>query len=208
MPRGVNRAQPPHHRTQEQRRAETQAKVLDATIRSVLEHGYAQTTTRQVAALAGVSAGAMAHYYPRRADLVAAAIERLVEQRLDAWRAMAPTLRGGSGNFTPGLLDLLWADFSGPLFTVVVKLWVAAADDHGLYVRLAVAERRMAHEITRLAVETVSDLTTRAGWEGRLRIMLAAVRGLALMEHFEPRMRHQPDPWPETREALISLFDS
>jgi AcrR family transcriptional regulator len=208
MPPGDNRAQPRRRRTQEERRAETQAKVLDATIRSVLEHGYAQTTTRQVASLAGVSAGAMAHYYPRRADLVAAAIERLVEQRLDTWRSTAPALRDGSRNVTAALLDLLWADFSSPLFTVVVKLWVAAADDSGLYMRLAEAERQMAHEITTVAVQAAGDLGSRAGWEGRLRTVLAAVRGLALMEHFQPRVRRQPDPWPETRRALTSLLDS
>ena len=188
------RAQPRRRRTQEERRAETQAKVLDATIRSLLEHGYARTTTRQVASLAGVSAGAMAHYYPRRADLVAAAIERLVEQRLDAWRDSAPTVRDGSRDSTAELLDLVWADFSSPLFTVVVKLWVAAADDPRLYMRLAEAERRMAREITKLAVEAVGELTTRADWEGRLRIMLAAVRGLALTEHFEPRCNDSPTP--------------
>src|SRR5467141_508456 len=38
----------PPHRTQEQRRAETQAKLLEATIQSLLEDGYAQTTTRHV----------------------------------------------------------------------------------------------------------------------------------------------------------------
>jgi len=31
-----------------------------------------------------------------------------------------------------------------------------------------------------------------------------AVRGLALTEHFEPRARPRPDPWPLARAALLA----
>jgi AcrR family transcriptional regulator len=197
----------PPRRTQEQRRAETQAKVLDATITSLLEDGYAQTTTRHVAALAGVSPGAMAHYYPRRVDLVASAIERVAEQRLEAWREMAQTLPDKPERRVPALLDRLWEDFSSPLFTVFVKLWIAAADDPELYERLAVAERRIARAIGRLAAESVGEMQDQAGWEGRLLVTLAAVRGLALTAHFEPRTERQGDPWPSARAALIESLE-
>ncbi len=196
----------PTHRTQEQRRAETQAKVLDATIKSVLEDGYAQTTTRHVAALAGVSPGAIAHYYPRRVDLVASAIERLAEQRLEAWTELARTLPDERDERAPALLDLLWEDFSGSLFTVYVKLWIAAADDRELYDRLAATERRIARTIARLATRSIGELQGEPGWEGRLLVALAAVRGLALTEHFEPRTEPQADPWPIARATLIDLF--
>ena len=65
--------------SQEERRAETRAKLLDATIECLLEEGYAGTTTRRVAELAGVSQGAQTHHFPYRVDLVAAAIERLAQ---------------------------------------------------------------------------------------------------------------------------------
>ncbi len=195
------------HRTQEQRRAETQAKVLDATIQSLLNDGYAQTTTRHVAALAGVSPGAMAHYYPRRVDLVASAIERLAEQRIDAWREMAHTLPAEGAHRVPALVDLLWEDFSSPLFTVFVKVWVAAADESELYERLAVTERGIARAIGRLAAESIGEMQDQAGWEGRLLVALAAVRGLALTERFEPRTESRPDPWPIARSALIEIFE-
>jgi AcrR family transcriptional regulator len=196
------------HRTQEQRRAETQTKLLDATIKSLLQDGYAQTTTRHVAALAGVSPGAIAHYYPRRVDLVASATERLAEQRLEAWAQMAQTLPEEPDQRAHALLDRLWEDFSSPLFTVVVKLWIAAADDPELYERLAIAERRIARAIGRLAAESLGEMRGQAGWEGRLLLALAAVRGLALMEHFEPRTDPQPDPWPTARAALIEIFET
>jgi AcrR family transcriptional regulator len=198
----------PSHRTQEERRAETQAKILDATIKSLLEDGYAQTTTRHVAALAGVSPGALAHYYPRRVDLVAAAIEHLAEQRLQAWSAMADSLPDKPDERLPALADRLWEDFSSPLFTVFVKLWIAAADDAELYERLAVAERGLARAISRLAAESIGDLRGQAGWEGRLLVALAAMRGLALMEHFEPRTEPQADPWPIARAALIESLET
>jgi AcrR family transcriptional regulator len=197
----------PAHRTQEERRAETQAKVLEATIKSLLDYGYAQTTTRQVAALAGVSPGAMAHYYPRRVDLVASAIERLAEQHLQEWRAMAESLPAESEERLPALADRLWEVFSSPLFAVFVKLWIAAADDAELYGRLAVAERRMARAIATLAAESIDGLRDQAGWEGRLLVALAAMRGLALMEHFEPRTGPQADPWPIARATLSELFE-
>jgi AcrR family transcriptional regulator len=198
---------PQPHRTQEQRRAETQGKLLDATIQSLLEVGYAQTTTRHVAALAGVSPGAMAHYYPRRVDLVASAIERLAEQRLQEWSAIAESLPDTPENRLPALADRLWEEFSSPLFTVFVKLWIAAADDPELYERLAVAERGIARAISKLAAEALGDLRGQAGWEGRLLVALAALRGLALMEQFEPRTETQGDPWPAARAALIEVFE-
>jgi AcrR family transcriptional regulator len=198
----------PAHRTQEERRAETQAKVLDATIRSLLEYGYAQTTTRQVAALAGVSPGAMAHYYPRRVDLVSAAIDRLVEQHVQTWSAMSDSLPAKRGERLSALADRLWEVFSGPLFTVFVKLWIAAADDAELYERLAVSESRVARVISKLAAESVGDLRPQVGWEGRVLVALAAMRGLALMERFEPRTEPQADPWPIARAALVELFET
>ena len=46
-----------------------------------------------------------------------------------------------------------------------------------------------------------------AGWEGRLLVALAAVRGLALTERFEPRTEPHGDPWPIARAALIDVFE-
>src|SRR5262249_25176664 len=121
-------SRPPARRTQEQRRAETRGKLLDATVNSVLEAGYAQTTIRGIAELAGVSPGAQAHHFPRRVDLFGAAVEHLAERRIEEFRARPMTLPAAPEDRLVALLDLLWADFSNPTFVVFVKLWVAAAD--------------------------------------------------------------------------------
>src|SRR5690349_21163278 len=141
------------HRTQEERRAETRAKVLDATIKSLLDDGYAATTTRHVAELAGVSAGAMAHYFPRRVDLVSAAAQRLAEQRIKIGRELAATLPDSAEDRLTTLLDALWDDFATPTFSVFLKLWIAAADDRELYEALAVSEKEIARMVTELAID-------------------------------------------------------
>jgi AcrR family transcriptional regulator len=195
--------QPRPRRTQEERRAETRGKLLDATVRSVLEFGYDNTTTRRVAELAGVSAGAEAHHFPHRADLFAAAVEHLAEVRIAEGRRRADALPGEGEERTAALLDLLWEDFKSPTFVVFVKLWVAAADDPELYTQLVAAERRIARRITALALELVAELADEPRTEELLVLVLSACRGLALTEHFEPRGGRRRDQWPTLRAALL-----
>lgn len=193
-------------RTQQERRAQTRAKLLDATIQSVLDAGYAATTTRRVAELAGVSTGAQTHHFPHRVDLVSAAVERLAERRIAELRRLAAKLPATPAERLAGLLDLIWADFSSSTFTVFVKLWVAAADDPELYARLVPVERRIARAIGELADEIAAGLTSRPGWESRLQVALTSLRGLALTQRFEPHDRRRRDPWPALRAALLQAL--
>jgi AcrR family transcriptional regulator len=193
-------------RTQGERTAATRAKLLDATIESVLEVGYAQTTTRRVAEVAGVSAGAQAHHFPRRVDLVVAAAERLVERRIEESRRRAEGITGSPEQRLQGLLDLLWADFASPIFAVFMKLWVAAADEPELYERLVAGERRIAREITDLASEALGELAAGKDAERKLLLLFSACRGLALTEQFEPRKHRRRDPWPQLREELLTVL--
>ena len=68
-------------RSQAERSASTRAALLDATIASLVQDGYANTTTSRVAERAGVSRGAHLHHFQTRQALVAAAMERLAERR-------------------------------------------------------------------------------------------------------------------------------
>ena len=200
-----SRAPAPPRRTQEERREETRAKLLDATIESLIEAGYAATTQRAVTARAGVSSGAMTHHFPRRVDLVGAALERLAEQRAAAMRSAAATIPRDSDGALAALLDLLWADFSGPLFKVFVKAWIAADDDPELYERLVRLERVLAREIGRTVAELSAEMEI-DDLDVRILGVLAAARGLALTEAFEPRRGRRPDQWRLIRPALERMI--
>ncbi len=68
-PRSRSAAGPPRHR------------LLDATVDSLVELGWAGTTTTVIAERAGVSRGAQLHHYPTKATLVMAAVEHLADRR-------------------------------------------------------------------------------------------------------------------------------
>src|SRR3954453_1681850 len=133
-------------RTQEERRAETRTKLLDATVRSLVEGGLAATTSRRVCELAGVSKGAQTYPFPLRPDLLGAAVEHVAAQRISALRECAPELPTDRRERLAALLDHLWADFNSSTFVVFVKLWLAAAHDGELRARLEPVERRMSEQ--------------------------------------------------------------
>jgi AcrR family transcriptional regulator len=54
-------ARPSRRRTQEERTAETKARLKEATLEILLDRGYARASTLDIADRAGVSRGALTH---------------------------------------------------------------------------------------------------------------------------------------------------
>ena len=199
---------PDGRRTQTERRAETRGRLLDATIESLIEAGYAATTIRAVTERAGVSVGAQSHHFPHRVDLVASAFERLAEQRIARYREQARTLSGDREVRLRALLDLLWEDFSSPLFTVAAKLWVAAADDHELRERLVPVEQRIYAATAEVTREVAGELGAEPGFDRLLAVAMNTVAGLALVREFDPSGRARSgDQWSYHRAALERMLD-
>ena len=198
----------PPRRTQSERRAETRARLLDATVESLITVGYAGTTIRHVTEHAGVSQGAQSHHFPHRVDLVASAFEHLAEQRIDRYRERAAELPDDRAARRIALLDLLWEYFSSPLFTVAVKLWVAAAEDGELRRRLVPVEERIYADICELAREVAGELGRDPQFDRKLAVAMNTVAGLALMREFDPSGRAaKGNQWPDHRAALEPLFE-
>ena len=193
-------------RTQGERSAETRAKLMRATISSLVENGYAATTTTGVAKRAGVSRGAQTHHFPVKADLVVAAVDHLGEQLFAELARRAAALPSGEQRIAAAL-DMIWEDFSRPEYRAAVELWVAAAHDRELHDRLADTEERWSKAISDFAREMLGDQHARH--VDALSTAISAVRGLALMRHFEPRHGPQArDPWPAHRRSLVRLFSA
>jgi AcrR family transcriptional regulator len=202
------RITPGARRSQSERRAETRGRLLDATVESLITVGYAGTTIRHVTELAGVSQGAQSHHFPHRVDLVVSAFERLAEQRVERYGERARELSGERETRLRALLDLLWEDFSSTVFTVAVKLWVAAAEDEELRRRLVPVERRIHANMARLSAEVAGDYGAEPGFDRKLAVAMNTVAGLALTREFDPSGRaSKGNQWPYHREALERMLD-
>lgn len=194
-------------RSQSERRAATRGRLLEATIESLIEVGYAGTTIRRVTELAGVSQGAQSHHFPHRVDLVTSAFELFAEHRIERYRDRARELPRDRLTRLRALLDLLWEDFSSPVFTVAVRLWVAAAEDEQLRQRLVPVEKRIYASIAKLSAEVAGELGAEPGFERRLAVAMNTVAGLALVRDFDPSGRaSRGNPWAYHRAALERML--
>src|SRR6478672_8781618 len=93
----------------------TRTALLDAALDSLVEGGYAATTTIETARRAGVSRGAQLHHFPTKAELLTTAVGHLFDRRraefLEAFEAIDP-----EADRLDAALDLLWSMFEGPAF--------------------------------------------------------------------------------------------
>jgi AcrR family transcriptional regulator len=170
-------------RTQEERSAETRARLLDATIASLVEVGYASTTTTAVCERAGVSRGAQVHHFPRKQDLVVAAVAHLAARRAAELRRRAEAVPDASGaNRLDALLDLVTEAFGGPLFDAALELWVAARTDAELHRSLYQFERVAGRGLTSLWREVAGELANHERFDALLELTMHMARGMALQK--------------------------
>jgi AcrR family transcriptional regulator len=164
---------------QADRSAATRTRLLDAAIESLVELGWAGTTTTVVAERAGVSRGAQLHHYPTRADLVLAAVDHLAMRRAEEVRREAAALPHGPDR-TYRVIELL-ADFStGPLYVAALEVWVAARTDAVLRAALLPLEARLGRELHRSTVELLGADESVPGVRETVQATLDLVRGLGV----------------------------
>ncbi len=176
-------ATPRLRRTQEERSAETRARLLDATIASLVEVGYAGTTTTAVCERAGVSRGAQVHHFPRKQDLVVAAVAHLAARRAAELREKAEALPVAAGaDRLDALLDVVTEAFGGPLFDAALELWVAARTDAELHRSLYQFERVAGRGLAQLWREVGGSLASVERFDAVLQLTMHLARGMALQK--------------------------
>jgi len=180
-------ARPAVRRTQAERRAATRAALVRGTVESLVELGYAHTTTQEVQRRAGVSRGALTHHFTSKADLVLAAVDHLYEEFSDSVRqAVADLPADGVTRVRLGV-ELVWARFHGPLFVATMELWTAARTDPELRAALLPHERRLGIQLRELAFEVFGEEVARHPQsEAMYQVLLTSMRGQALTYALQP----------------------
>ena len=118
-------------RTQQQRREETIARLLDASIDTIIEFGYARTSAALIAKRAQVSEGALFRHFPTMRDLMAATLREAGRRQLELYVsriAQIPVDTRAPEAVLPILRDITCNPTNG----VIYELAVAARTDEQL----------------------------------------------------------------------------
>lgn len=199
-------AETPARRSQAERSSATREALLDATIDSLVEDGYASTTTSRVAERAGVSRGAHLHHFQTRQALVAAAVEQLARRRSAELLEAADALPSGRERVAAGL-DLIWSSYASPLFQGALDLWSDARTDAELRSHLVSVERELDRQTLELARRLFPDLASAPDFERLVEMAAATARGLALLDTLHPGEERNRKQWAFCRARLVQLFE-
>ena len=106
------------------------AAICDATIASLADLGYAETSLNRVAAMADFSKGAVQHHFPTKEDLIAATVDTLLLRTVQS-RALQPKSVEGA------LLEAWQRFINTPAYRALMEVLNAARTDMALRERIA-----------------------------------------------------------------------
>lgn len=173
----------PEQRAPKQDRSRiTRERLLAASIDLLASHGWAATTVGAVAAAAGVSRGAAQHHFPTREDLIAAALEHMIEKRLASVRGSWEYLPPSGPERTLAVVRLIVDHYTSDLFKAALHVWTAAASDPVLRDRVLPLELNMSREVLALSATALGRDAGEVGVRRALQTTLDLARGLGLAD--------------------------
>ena len=118
-------------RTQQQRREETVARLLDASISAIAEMGYARASAAVICKRAGVSVGALFRHFDTMGDFMAATAYEVMRRQLDEFTKRVAEIPSDALVLEAGL-TILRDVTANPTNTVMYELLIAARTDEKL----------------------------------------------------------------------------
>lgn len=201
-------------RAPQDRSIRVRARILDAAIDILSEHGYAGATTTRVQETAGVSRGRLLHHFRSRGELLMAAVHRLFDTRMEALQESVPTLVSRSSEVDLGarvdaVIEAMWSTHQRSYFWASTQLWLAARQDETLRLQLLEQERALG----RLAYQTIAslfgpELSTHPRFRGLVEILVSSMRGLRLSYALtDPQREKEPamDDWKTMARLMLEV---
>ncbi len=123
-------------RTQQQRREQTVARLLDASIETIIEIGYARASAAVICKRAGLSVGALFRHYPTIGDFMAATAYEVLRRQLELFSKRVAEIPTGEPPL-PAVLTVLRDVTGNDTNAVLYELMIAARTDDKLRATLA-----------------------------------------------------------------------
>lgn len=189
---------------QQERSRVTRLRLLDATIDSLAEVGWAGTTVVAVAARAGVSRGAAQHHFATRDELVTAAVNKVRIEITEAMRKRETDLPDTQDR-TLAVLELLGDLWTSTFGRAATHLWVAASTDPSLRALVLPLEQEVNRDLYKVTVELLGSDTDDPQVRRAVGLSLQLIRGMglgALLRHDPHRRRAELAQWAAMLAAV------
>jgi AcrR family transcriptional regulator len=118
-------------RTQQQRREETVGRLLDASIDTIIEIGYARASAALITKRAGVSVGALFRHFETMGDFMAATASEVLRRQVETGTKRVAEIPADRPALEAALA-ILRDITSGPTNAVIYELLIAARTDEKL----------------------------------------------------------------------------
>ena len=174
-------------RSQEQRRQDTQERVLNAALDILAKDGYGRFTTTAVAARAGVSRGAQENYFRTKTDLIAAAT-RYAMDSATAHAAKSAQAARSAPDPLQLFLDDSRAFFLSRSYRAMMELALAGRSEPALARIHRAAFVKFRKDLDRVWIRTLVDAgLPRPLVEEFVELSVYLLRGMALTELILPQ---------------------
>jgi len=180
--------------------------IINATINSLFEVGYAETSLVRVAKLAGFSKGAIQHHFPSKEDLIAQTLDKLVS------RTMPPNSSSYNARTVDEALLRAWKKFvDTPPYRALIEILNAARTDKNLKKRIG---RNLVKWRKRMDVQSLESYEAVDGDDEEVVMLLnmnrSFMRGLLMQEQYgfsqETTLQYL-HKWIEMLSPLLKLKD-
>lgn len=175
----------------------TRQEIIEATISCFVEIGYFRTTTTEIARKAGVTRGAVQHYFPTTQHVLEASIDYLREQWLENYFEGAHRTPVGK-DYIDQAVDNMW-DLVNSRLSVAWRELVSASRTDG-ELRAIVEPAAVEYEKARLEAGrraypdyalALRDVFER--WRDTLEFLAEGMRNVTIVQDREKRIKTQLD---------------
>jgi AcrR family transcriptional regulator len=191
-------------RTQQQRREDTIARLLDASIDTIIEVGYARASAKVITQRAQVSDGALFRHFPTMGDFMAATAQEAGRRLLDVAARRVTEIPSDKPTLEQAL-TIVRDVTASPTNTVIYELTVAARTDEKLRATLQDVMAVYIANIYETVRAVAPDELGAAGGENLVAmfaLVLSSFNGTAMFQH----VLNQPDIEAQQIPLLVSLL--
>ncbi|AWT56958.1 TetR/AcrR family transcriptional regulator [Mycolicibacterium smegmatis] len=191
-------------RTQQQRREETVARLLDASIQTIIDVGYARASAAVIARRAQVSDGALFRHFPTMGDFMAATAHEVMRRQLEVFTKRIAEIPAEEPPLQ-AVLTILRDVTGNDTNTVMYELLIAARTDEKLRATLQEVLTEYAANIYETA-RTIPGFEQFPQSESRHEAMAAVA---LLVNTFDGAAIIRPVlPQPDLEDSRIALLSS